>query len=737
MIETAFIQCTGEPDRLHSTRIPRALWEEKRPQIIRLFKDFTLNEVIEKMKQDGFTAKYVNPSSAWYDQLLILYSFQSRRQYIYQLEQWGIKKYKAQCDKSFNADDAAGSKRKHDIVDTSPSSSSYVTKSSKRPKVAVEWEIGPEEDMLQTSAADNIERPVHATRTGLATKVSDSSYPSAERLPLVPGFDQDPAHQLWKLLHDSKACWYAGEKPYQITREVSRCVKAIRSQPEIRFWRVIDTLSNLESSKARHHREYLKDIGGYLCGIEKWDEAFEIYVLAYDDEGGSYVGSADLVSYVRSAKALEACQLAVSFLQEFDIRWWLDQGPLIIAHLVLARNLARHGMHADAKQQALAVQSLDKEAHLDFSNKGWSILTSIQDWFWFKVQKDCGLVSEALSITREDALGNSIWHRPSLATDLRLLRSALLDFSKIIREQWLDNEVEILGGGGANENEEFPLSVIFFQVLWHAQSEKPQDRWAMWAMGESNVVDGQCGRDSPLPDFLGTCCHILAGKATEWRLPGIPRTLKVWRDFLLKLDLGSIVSRMETRELHEAFLGCYCDRDEFLRSIQRGSPGDENDYRPPAESMTYLDKGKFSQSMELGGSGNPKQDPETSSTSPTTTARPTEPRESSESRAGNSAIDDSQLLSDTDMSSSFQSRLAPRGDDSVDNYYLDPTWGSPCRSSLASYGHMIEARAAMARSRKQGENCRLTKGAGGSLPSAMIRMDELSVSMGSVSLQDM
>ncbi|KAK7926754.1 hypothetical protein PG985_003752 [Apiospora marii] len=694
MPDNKFIQCTGEPERLHSARIPRALWEEKRSQIISLFKDLTLNEVIEKMKQDGFTA--------------------NRRQYVYQLEQWGSKKYKAQSNKSPDADDALGSKRKPYHQDASASSSSHVVPSSKRPKVSVEWEIGPEEDMLQTSADDNIERPTHTTGAGLATRVGNSSRPSAKHLPLILThyFYQSPAHQLAKLLHASKTHW---------------------------FWQVINTLGNLEISKDHHHRSYLQDIGDYLCGIKEWDEALEIYELALDHSGLSHNMNVDrmIVSYVRCADAPEACQLAASFLRDYHIRRGVDPGSLMMAHLVLASNFARHGRCADAEEQVQEAQRLDKQAYGNMkgrSAKGWSILTSIIDWYWFKIQRDCGLFGEDLWITRESVWGNSIWPLQCSPPDLSLLRSALLDFFKIIKEKWLDNGIEALGGE-AHENDMFSLSVIFFRIIWHAQFEKSQVRGV--TMGKSSAIDGQWWRDLPLPDFVGPCCDILAGKAMGRRLSETPRTPKAWRDCLRKRDLGSIVSRMDARDLHLAFLGFYCNRDGMIRSTQRGDIEDDYDYRPPVETITYWEEEASAESTEIGGSDSPKQDPETFSTSPTTTPRLTKLPALLEDLAGNDAMDDSQLSSDTDMSTSFQPRLAPHGNGSVDNYYLDPTWGSPCRSSLASYGHMIEARAAMARGRKQAEDDKPAKGAGGSLPSAMIRMEELSVSMGSVSLQDM
>ncbi|KAK8128797.1 hypothetical protein PG984_009905 [Apiospora sp. TS-2023a] len=739
MPEASFIQYTGEPEKLQSARIPRALWEEKRTQIISLFQSLTLNEVIETMKQDGFTA--------------------NRRQYVYQLEQWGVKKYKTQSDKSSNADDASNNKRKHDTGDISPvsddhqeapeSSSLQVTTSSKRPKVAVESEIGPDGDMLQTCAADNTERPAYATGANITTRASYGLPTFANRSSLTPGFLQSPAHQLWGLLYNSSPCWYAAKRNDEIAREVSRCTKAVRSQPEINFWEVFSSLLNLGNAEVPGYSSYLQDIGDYLCGIKKEDEAFDIYALVLGDPGSSYILGYDMnldmkvMSCVRSAETLEACELVASYLQNCDILRWEDPSSLVIARLVLARKLARHGSYVDAEYQAHESLRLKELTCVDLggkSTKKWSILNSVQDWYWLKVQKDCGRFSETSCISRaEDPWGECVWNYSRLAMDLSLLMSVLLGFSKIIREQWLDDNAGTTEGEETHENDKTPLSAIFFRILWHAQFEKSQIQWMTLTARVSRVVDVHWRRAFPLPDFVGTCCEILAKKAAGRQLPDIPRTLTAWRDCLRELDLGSLVSRMDTRELHSIFLECYCGRDAEFHSMELAELEDEGDYRPPADLMTHFNKWKLSELTEIGERHISKRYPETSGFLPTATARSTttKPRASSEHLANNGAIDDTQSSYDMAISPSFQPRPVPRSNSSVEKYYLDPTLGSSCRSSLASYGRMIEARAAMARRQKQAENVGPTKGAGSSLPSAMLRMEELSVSMGSVSLQDL
>ena len=59
MADVPFIVYTGKPTRRKSALIPRARWEDNREQIVSLYESCTLDEVIEKMAADGFTAKYV------------------------------------------------------------------------------------------------------------------------------------------------------------------------------------------------------------------------------------------------------------------------------------------------------------------------------------------------------------------------------------------------------------------------------------------------------------------------------------------------------------------------------------------------------------------------------------------------------------------------------------------------------------------------------------------------------
>lgn len=61
MADLAIVQYTGEPVRLQSARIPQTLWEDRKAQIISLFENNTLSEVIEKMAEDGFKARYGVP----------------------------------------------------------------------------------------------------------------------------------------------------------------------------------------------------------------------------------------------------------------------------------------------------------------------------------------------------------------------------------------------------------------------------------------------------------------------------------------------------------------------------------------------------------------------------------------------------------------------------------------------------------------------------------------------------
>lgn len=57
MADIAFVQYTGEPTRRQSARIPRAEWERRKPEIVNLYEELTLDDVIAKMAEAGFKAK--------------------------------------------------------------------------------------------------------------------------------------------------------------------------------------------------------------------------------------------------------------------------------------------------------------------------------------------------------------------------------------------------------------------------------------------------------------------------------------------------------------------------------------------------------------------------------------------------------------------------------------------------------------------------------------------------------
>ena len=93
MTDITFIECTGKPAPRQSAHTPRIKWEERKYQIVNLYQSHTLKDVVETMAEVGFIAKHVVTLDIAWDEQLVANLTQSRRQYIYQLEQWGIKKY--------------------------------------------------------------------------------------------------------------------------------------------------------------------------------------------------------------------------------------------------------------------------------------------------------------------------------------------------------------------------------------------------------------------------------------------------------------------------------------------------------------------------------------------------------------------------------------------------------------------------------------------------------------------
>ncbi|KAK8080939.1 hypothetical protein PG997_008757 [Apiospora hydei] len=655
MAGVAFIQCTGEPVQLQSARIPPAVWEEKKPQIISLFERHTLNDVMEKMAEAGFKP--------------------SRRQYIYQLQQWGITKYKANQGKKCDTNDAPNSKRKHAAIgDThdggqhppSSSPSSQVASPSKRPKVAAHFVIGPDQEVDETEVViEELRRPSPATAV----------------------------REFWKAVYTSKPSWYAGKRNPETARAVSRLATAARSRQPQESSACACAWDHLTPANIQL---YLRDIGEYLCGIGRGEEAFDLYALMLEGPrhpclGGVYMTV--LLSCVHSVNSPEECQWVASFLQRFDAgaaetHHSATWDALILARLFLARKFLRYGSHADAQWHASEARRLRERAFASPSYRSdnkWSTLNSVQDGYSFEVNKECDTANEASWTSNELARRRTGWDYSLLTIELDLLKSELLSHSKVIAERGLDAALCRAIGGEDEATGQITLSAVFFQLLWRTKfDELPQHLGSAWAEETRKAFHGG-PRYIPLPNFVGTCCDILARKALQQHQHQLgssaAKALAAWRDSLRDLDLVGIVSRMDTLEVHSHFVQCFCDRESSSRSETLSNlrePGD--DY--------------YSSWSDLINSLNREKAP-------------------------------------AKLSSSQQQQQRSLLQGSMGR--LNQTLGLPCRSSLASYRNMVEAGLGIDRNRRRTGRDR-RKRADDSLPSNMLAMEDFNLSMGRISL---
>ncbi|KAK7955859.1 uncharacterized protein PG986_005081 [Apiospora aurea] len=686
MSDISIIQYAKEPVRLHSARIPRALWEEKKPQIAKLYESLTLDGVIEQMAETGFTA--------------------SRRQYVYQLELWGITKYKVHEGKTSESDDAPVSKRKHPVEGVAhgddqqrgTSSPSSIMPSTKRPRVTVEWGIGPDEELVETPATDSLERPVATTGDDKPAKCHKSSYSASHPGYLTTFFHKDPATEFWEFMNSSKPRWSVGRENDKMAREASWLAKTARSEPPgKRPW----TRSELIDI-----RLYLQDIGEYLCGNKRGGEAFEFYALALE-ELADYPRGVDkmtLLSCVRSVRSPMDCQWVASFLQSYEMDPEASSDSwdvFILVNLVLALKLSAYMMDVEAKQHATKALRLREETCLLRANSSktrWGILNSVQDFYFSEIQREHDLVDETYWEGKENPWRQVTWTYSRLASDLDVLRSELLSLSKIIMEcvqgpprSWVIGEDNKQAAGL------FPYSTIFFQVLWCTRFDESQRPLSILA---ENVVNARRGLSTPLPDFVGTCCGMLAHRVIGHLQAKGTCNVPTWRRSLQNIDLVSIVSRMEASELHSDFVKCYYGRDAGCRAVRMADWSylrDHDYYNLPSELINEI---SAEEPMSLSDE-DPGEEFNNISASSTSSVEPAQKEYTD---------DDTHSSTPMAVPSSFQPCSIPRG--SVENYYLDPTLGSPCHSSLASYGRMIEARAAMARGRKQAKKNSPAKGMG-------------------------
>ncbi|KAK8101875.1 hypothetical protein PG999_012249 [Apiospora kogelbergensis] len=683
MADLAIVEYTGEPVRLQSARIPQTLWEDRKAQIIGLFENHTLSEVIEKMAEDGFKA--------------------SRRQYIHRLGQWGITKYKANQGKTSNANDVTNGKRKHvingvmsgDDQDDTPSSTSpsCPLSSSKRLRVAVERAFGPDGNAAEEPMVDRPEQPLATIGTkDTATAGDVSEFNSGS-----PESSKSAADEFWAFVYSSKSYWTAGKGNFRIAFEVSRLARIYRTQP---------SKNPVSHNISDDMKAYLNDIGDYLWGVKRGEDAFDLYALMLET-GDSHSMEEDvetLLYCAQSAEGPETCQWVLSLLMKYNTRSFAPSVACDVsqlAHLILMEKFIRYGLHDNIEYCAKMAFYLRQHDHsvpiTSIDGVRERILNSIQNLYWKHTTEMPESMSIWISLSKV-----RFWYSQLFNTVL--LKSGLINTLKVLKENAQDTMESHTTGSEEKEGEEGSLSSGIFQLLWHIKSKERQP----FALGEKeNLFSIQKKFKVPMPDFVGTCCGFLA------RIIMLYHQGASISDFLTGshsfgiAELIDFVDLMEDWDFHLKFMRSYWTRNTLSQDL----------FEFNADELQE-ELGSFSSSM--GDSAKPE--PESAQLHEFAQG---------ECRAGSTAGGGT-FSSEQVMPPLALPRSVPRRSVGVKNYSLNPVLGSSCRSSLASYGQMIEARAAMARSQRQAKQKKTVKGSGGSLPSAGLGMDELGVSMGKV-----
>ncbi|KAK6853781.1 hypothetical protein PG995_010593 [Apiospora arundinis] len=380
MVDLPIVQYTGEPALRQTAHIPRSTWDERKPQIIALYDEHTLDEVIEKMTEVGFTA--------------------NRRQYIYQFGQWGIAKYGVKSSKKSGSDNAFGDKRKHipagaeNDDDHHNPSSSQVMPSQKRPKLAEHRMIVPDievEEEKQINLSELAQSEPAPAETKSAEANDNSRQPALQFCSLTSNPPSATLDELFEFLHRSRSDWGV----------------------------------SLGDQKG----EGAFDIYALLWEVD-----------TYGYKGLNT--STTMLSCVRSANSREDCQWVASFLEESKLA--LEDHPetwdaLTLSHLMLARKLSEYGLQISGKMHAIeALQLRDKAFSSPKYRPYASCLHSIQDLYFPEVAKACDLQIEVSATKAQSLLKSLACDYSQLATDFQFIRSKLLSFSAIIMGNGLE-----------------------------------------------------------------------------------------------------------------------------------------------------------------------------------------------------------------------------------------------------------------------------------------------------------
>ncbi|KAK8105175.1 hypothetical protein PG999_008534 [Apiospora kogelbergensis] len=686
-----FIQCTGQPPQRQPPRIPRVRWEERKPHIIRLYENHTLDEVVEKMAESGFKA--------------------SRRQYIYQLGEWGITKYNVTLTSSSNgafnnkrkqsaaatehADDnrnktssQATSSHKKPKVDeqrmtcpdeesggqqvataandherASPASDNHGTTSpqarspQKSPKVDEQWTTSPEEGAERHQAVtDDSERGSPALVGINDVTASSNLQPATKPIPLGFGVIATTFGDLFRLLTSSRDDWYASRENLRIAHEVSLSARQVRMRPYE---------NRGDVNEFCRHRLYLQDIGEYLWGIKMCEEAYDIYALMLESSNKDTYMKA-LLPCARSANTHEAYLWLASFLQGktphigTPMETW---DALILAHLILARKLLKCGRQDPGKLYAKSALHLRRLADCSLSGRqavAWTTIHAVQDWYFLEIGYECDLDIGAPGTPSESLWNHQSWTYSQLDEALSRETEGFDEFSTSV------TLFKFLWRAGFGSPRESPRSapgrsLLSARAFWPMQSRSSASRWSAWE--ETSRVLG-----TTIPHFVGACCDLLTFLVSKHAKTPWAR-IDDFRD----VDLVEIVSDTDVHQLYSDFVRVYCNRDSGLRSGETGELLLSPSYQCNPQRQ-WISRVKIP----------PYAHPEVYQS----------PKENT-NMGGAAAVDTADhSSSNITVSTSAQQCSTSRG--SVDNYSLNPTWVSSCRSSLSSYEDMKKARAAMA-----------------------------------------
>ncbi|KAK8033671.1 hypothetical protein PG991_003069 [Apiospora marii] len=377
--------------------------------------------------------------------------------------------------------------------------------------------------------------------------------------------------KLLDLLFLSKPRWDAGEKNDEIALEVSLSAKKIRAHADGGLWCPMSDYNYDKEPRLTNHRPYLGDIGDYLCGIQRWGDAFDVYALILEYIYTEDVDMITLLSCVRSAHNRNACRWISWFLRKNDVvqnTTPANRDTVGLVHLVLAKRFSRHGLSADAREHMMMAIQLREQASSSLSDSSSetheSLWISVQDAYFLDVGRKFDVTKDTAAPTgMADPEGNATKPYSQLTMELNLLWSKLISFSKVIQERISETVADWEVGRGEEPNAgTVDLSIVFFKILWHTHLNRSRDLWPVSAetdVGVSTVRERLC---LSLPDFAGTCCDMLAQKVirTFVQARGI-RTLPTLRDYLRDIDLVKLVFRMDIPELHSLFVDCYCNRN--------------------------------------------------------------------------------------------------------------------------------------------------------------------------------